>query len=305
MIIRSLLRARPNLSRVLNRHLRTSPWLNLTVTRMKMSTSSPPSLTNVAINTEHGIAVVKYNRPKSGNALNTPTLKDILAALRWADSNLDTRVIILTGEGKLYTAGLDLLDPINQGPDSTISDAFTDTLSDVHKNLIMSNKVLISAVNGPAPGWGTSSLALTDLVYSTPDAFFFTPFVQWGLCAEACSSHTFKTIMGRQKASALILAGQRMTAQELESAGLITKILPKESFLEDVLKVARDMIKLPAETLKVNKELMMRGTREQLLVVNDMELETLRKQARGEESRTAIATFAEAQARKKRERSKL
>lgn len=176
--------------------------------------------------------------------------------------------------------------------------------SEIHKTLINSNKLLISAVNGPAPGWGTSSLALTDLVYSTPDAFFFTPFVQWGLCAEACSSHTFKTILGRQKASALILAGQRMTAQELESAGLITKILPKENFLEEVLKVARDAVKLPAESLRVNKELIMRGTREELLRVNDVELEMLRKQCHGKESKEAIASFAESQARKKKEKEK-
>lgn len=304
MILKALLRTRLAQHRVIEPRNQFVSLPKLHFVKMT-TTSTLPKLTNVAIETENGIAIVKYNRPKAGNALNTPTLKDILAALRWADTAPEIRVIITTGEGKLYTAGLDLLDPINQGPNSTISDEFTDTLSDVHKTLILSNKVIISAVNGPAPGWGTSSLALTDLVYSTPDAFFFTPFVQWGICAEACSSHTFKTIMGRQKASALILAGQRMTAQELESAGLITKIFPKENFMGDVLKVARDMIKLPAESLRVNKELMMRGTREELLRVNDMELENLRKQARGNESKTAISAFAEAQARKKQEKSKL
>ena len=170
---------------------------------------------------------------------------------------------------------------------------------EIHKTLINTNKLTISAVNGPAPGWGTSSLALTDLVYSTPDAIFFTPFVQWGISAEACSSYTFKAIMGRQKASALILAGQRMTPQELESAGLITKILSKEGFLESVLAIARGAVKLPPKSLVVNKELMMRGTREELLKVNEIEMEVLRKQTRGKESKEAIRDFAELQAKKK------
>lgn len=263
----------------------------------------PPKLEHVIIETDPGIAVIRYNRPKNSNALNTPILKDVLAAFKWAEQNDDARIVITTGSGKFYTAGLDLLDPVNEGPDSTISDAFIDTLSEVHKLLINSNKVLISAVNGPAPGWGTSSLALTDLVYSTPDAIFFTPFVQWGLCAEACSSWTFKTILGRQKASALILGGQRLTPAELESAGLITKILEKENFFESVMDIAKNIAKLPPATLKVNKELMMRGTREELLKVNDIEMELLRKQARGSESKNAINGFREIVEKKKREKA--
>ena len=90
---------------------------------------SPPKLENVAIDIDsQAIAVVKYNRPKAANALNTPVLKDILSALQWADSEGAIRIIITTGEGKFYTAGLDLLDPINQQPGATISDDFSNTL---------------------------------------------------------------------------------------------------------------------------------------------------------------------------------
>lgn len=111
--------------------------------------------------------------------------------------------------------------------------------------------------------------------------------------------------MGRQKASALILAGQRMTAQELDSAGLITEILPKESFMDDVLKIARGIVALPPKSLAVNKNLMMRGTREALLETNRVELELITKQARGDESPAAIKGFADAQAKKKQGKAKL
>lgn len=126
MIIRRLLIARPitpNLSPV-------APFRSTLpiVYRARMSTTSPPQLQNILIQTEPGIAIIKYNRPKNGNALHTPTLKDILAALKWADQESSVRVIVTTGEGKFYTAGLDLLDPVNQGPESTISDEFIDTL---------------------------------------------------------------------------------------------------------------------------------------------------------------------------------
>jgi len=72
---------------------------------MSTSTSTPPKLQHVAIDTEEGIAIIKYNRPKNGNALNTPTIKDILTGLKWADQNENVRIVITTGEGKFYTGG--------------------------------------------------------------------------------------------------------------------------------------------------------------------------------------------------------
>lgn len=93
-----------------------------------------------------------------------------------------------------------------------------------------------------------------------------------------------------------------MTAAEMESVGLVTKILPKETFVEDVLKIARGIVKLPKESLKTNKELMMRTLRGELLETNRVELELLKKQVRGQESLSAIADFAEETERRRKEK---
>ncbi|CAK3824318.1 crotonase-like domain-containing [Lecanosticta acicola] len=264
----------------------------------------PPKLTNIAIDIDsEAIAIVKFNRPKNANSLNTPVLKDLLAALRWAEAEDAIRIIVTTGEGKFYTAGLDLMEASREQEGTVISDEFCDTLSAIHESLIQTNKLVISAVNGPAPGWGTTSLTLSDLVYATPDSVFFTPFVQWGLCAEGCSSTTFLRIMGRQKASALILAGSRMTAHDLDAMGLVTKILPQEGFLDGVLEIARGTARLPKQSLQVNKALMMRTSRAELLETNRVEMEALRKQARGEESRKAIGAYVAETERKRKEKA--
>lgn len=92
-----------------------------------------------------------------------------------------------------------------------------------------------------------------------------------------------------------------MTAEELERAGMVTKILNKEGFLDGVLGIARGMVKLPKESLKVNKELIMRGTREDLLRANEVEKEILTNQAMGKESHDAISGFKQAQEKKKKE----
>lgn len=150
-------------------------------------------------------------------------------------------------------------------------------------------------------------MGLCDLVYSVPDAIFFTPFVKLGVCAEAGSSVTFLRIMGRQKASAMILAGERMTAQELESAGLITKILPKEGFMDEVWKIARRVAAQPPGSLEFNKRLMMEPIRGELLAANERECQGLRDRCRTDEPIEAVRAFQrEEKARKsKSEAAKL
>lgn len=260
-----------------------------------------PKLQHVAITVDSdAIAILKLNRPTALNALNIPLIEDLLAALLWAEATISIRIIILAGEGRTLTAGLDLLDENLRDGDAMVSDRFVDALGAVQECLINSNKILISAVQGPAPGWGTSSLALSDLVYATPNSYFFTPFVQWGLCTEACSSQALSHIMGRQRASGLILAGGKLTAQDLKAAGMITEIFDSEGFMESVLGVARSIAKLPAESLSTNKSLMMFGTREKLLQTSRREMIEFKRLARGKECREAVASFERSQNEKKR-----
>ena len=269
------------------------------------STLKIPNLQNIAIDVENGaIAILKLNRPTALNALNPSILTDLNNGLQWAEAESAIRVIILTGEGRNFTAGLDLLDKDVKAADSTVSDKFVDALSAVQESLINTNKVLITAVKGPSPGWGTSSLALSDLVYSTPDAYFFTPFVKWGLCAEASASQALARIMGRQKASSLILAGARFSARDLEAAGLITQILDRDGFMDSVLLVAKSILESPAEALTTNKKLMMIGTRELLLETNRREMIEFRRLARSKECRDAVATFGRRQDEKNKKKKK-
>ena len=195
-----------------------------------------PQLKTVSTALEGVVAIIKINRIENANAIGDGVMPDLLSAFKWALNDTSVKVVVFSGEGRFFSAGMDLVALPRDGP--VLPDAGIAVMSEFHELLINADKVLIAAVNGPAVGWGSSCLALFDLVYSVPDAYFFTPFVKWGLCAEACSSVTFARIMGRQKAAAIILAGERMTAKELEGLGLITKILPKDNFMGEVLKIA-------------------------------------------------------------------
>lgn len=106
--------------------------------------------------------------------------------------------------------------------------------------------------------------------------------------------------MGRQKAASLVLAGEKMTAQEMESAGLISKILAKETFMEEVLAIAMRVAAQPRGALRFSKNLMMAPIRAELLAANERECQGLKERGRTVEPREAIAAFQVEQEKKKK-----
>lgn len=264
-----------------------------------------PSYDYVKVSLEEAgrIAVVKYARPQSGNSLHPKLVSDMLAALRWAESQPEVRVIIQTGEGKFFCTGMELLDT-----EAEMSFAPGSAFHQLNKTLISCEKVTIAAVNGPAAGFGVSSLALFDLVYCVPTAYFFTPFVKWGMAAEGGSSFSFPRLMGHQKAAALCLAGDRISAEEAEKLHLITKILPKDNkdFLCNVVEIARQIACSPPGALRATKMLLKQPVLQELLDANDRECALIQKERfRSSEYLEAITKFRTEQQRKRQSKSKI
>lgn len=218
-----------------------------------------------------GVFLIRLNKPQTGNSVHPRLLADLLAVLKWADGQAEIRVIVVTGAGKFYCTGMELVErgPMEFGPDSAFRI--------LNRTLILSDKILVAAVNGPAVGYGVSSLTLFDLVYTVPDAYFFTPFVKWGMTVEGCSSITFPRIMGHQKAAHLCLTADRIDAQEASSLGLVSKVLPKDGFLDAVLAIAQNIAQSSPSSLKTTKKLLKKAVVQDLLDANDRECEALEK----------------------------
>lgn len=77
---------------------------------------APPSLETVSVSVEGSIGIIKYDRPKHANALSQQAMGDLLAALTWADNDPRVRLVVLTGEGKFFSAGMDLVGIPDEGP---------------------------------------------------------------------------------------------------------------------------------------------------------------------------------------------
>jgi peroxisomal 3,2-trans-enoyl-CoA isomerase len=252
-----------------------------------------------------GVAEIIFNRPERYNALSSQVYADWLEAIKWAAHCDDAKVTVITGRGKYYSSGKEL----------TMPESFPKSASDAEKiawakegskvtrslveELINFPKLIIAAINGPAIGFGVTSLALCDAVYSVPSATFKTPFMQLAFCAEGCSSYLFPKIMGPSRANEMLLMGRQFTAQELEKASFISQIIPEENFHEQVIKLAADAAQFSLEALKTTKKLVRDVDRELLLKVNNEEFDRLAERRISQESRDSILKFFEEAKRKK------
>jgi len=121
-------------------------------------------------------------------------------------------------------------------------------------------KVLIAAIHGASIGWGCTQLSSFDLIYAHQSAFFQTPFASLGIVPEGGSSYSFPKTMGKARANALLLAGDRLSAHEAWVGGLVTGIVEAESvesFLSTVLNKAKRIGTYSGEALRMAKQLTM------------------------------------------------
>ncbi|KAI9484817.1 ClpP/crotonase-like domain-containing protein [Zychaea mexicana] len=247
-----------------------------------------------------GVAEIAFNRPQRYNALSPQAYRDWLTAFQWAAQCDDVKVTVLTGRGKYYTSGQQLEMPNFDDDDLPAEmERRRNTTKNVVSEMIRFPKVLIGAVNGPAIGFGTTTLALCDVVYAVPDATFNTPFMKLAFCAEGCSSVLFPRIMGSAKANEMLLLGKVFTAEEMESCNFLTRILPKENFREQVLAIAEETAKFSVEAMKVTKGLVRGNDIEFLENVNKVEMEALAERMASPDSLESILRFVEESKKKK------
>jgi Delta3-Delta2-enoyl-CoA isomerase len=128
--------------------------------------------------------------------------------------------------------------------------------------------------------------------------------MRWGLAAEGCSSVTFPKYLGHPKASALLLAGEVMTAEELCTAGMITRVLPMEGFMEAVLEVAERMAGYSQSAIRTTREMIRGKLREELHEANLRECQALRERSANNDAMPNIIAFIEEQKERKERKQK-
>tara|TARA_R110001592_G_scaffold23456_2_gene91960 strand:+ start:11212 stop:11991 length:780 start_codon:yes stop_codon:yes gene_type:complete len=202
-----------------------------------------------------GVLRLSLNRPDKYNSFVREMALDLQAHLRKAQEDSSVRAIYLTGLGKAFCAGQDLAEATDpNGPELT--KIVTEHYNPIILQLRALSKPVVAAVNGVAAGAGANIALACDIVVAHEGASFIQAFSKIGLIPDSGGTYTLPRLIGQQKASALMMLGDKVSATEAESLGMIYKVFSAENFAEESFKIAAQLAKMPTKALVATKALL-------------------------------------------------
>jgi enoyl-CoA hydratase len=200
---------------------------------------------------QHGnVAVITFNRPQSLNALCRGLILELNTALDRAEQDENTNVIVLAGSERAFAAGAD----IKEMKDLTFSDLAADDFIAKWEHVTRCRKPVIAAVSGFALGGGCELSMMCDIIYAAESAKFSQPEITIGTMPGAGGSQRLTQLVGKQKAMELCMTGRMIDAVEAERIGLVSRIFPQATFLDDVLKEAQKIASFSKPVIAMIKE---------------------------------------------------
>ena len=187
---------------------------------------------------EDQTGIITFNRPERLNAINTAFLRAFMACLDEARSDVEARVIILTGEGRAFCAGEDLKET-GEGKDLDTWTEEVDRLQEIQRLVLRLGKPLIAAVPGYALGGGCEFAMSCDIRIAAEDAVFGFPETSVGLTVTTAGTKLLTQLVGLGKAKELVFTGAFVDAETAERIGLVNKVVPGERLMEEALAMAR------------------------------------------------------------------
>jgi enoyl-CoA hydratase len=203
------------------------------------------------VDTKDYAAVITLHRPDAMNAINTKMMQELAEAMTEAQADESVRCIVLTGSEKAFAAGADVREMAEKG----FADVFFDDMFVREVEAITRvRKPFIAAVAGYCLGGGCELALMADFIIAADSAKFGQPEINLGIVAGMGGTQRLTRAVGKAKSMDMHLTGRFMDAVEAERAGLVTRIVPAASLLDDAMKTAARIAEKSALTAMVVKE---------------------------------------------------
>lgn len=248
-------------------------------------------MSSVLFTIEGGIATITLNRPDKLNSFNREMALLLQQKLDECISQ-EVRCVYITGAGKGFCAGQDLaevIDPDGPGMQRILSEHYNPIITRI-RNLA---KPVVAAVNGVAAGAGANIALACDIVIAMESASFIQAFSKIGLVPDSGGTFMLPRLIGWQKASAIMMLGDKISANQAEQMGMIYKTIPEEGFAAESKKIALALAQLPTKGLAYTKHVLsmsMTNSLEQQLLLED---EYQQKAAGTSDFKEGIQSFLE------------
>ena len=208
---------------------------------------------NIIYDLKDGIATITFNRPKALNALNDALLAELSQALDEIAANSDIRVLILTGAGdKSFVAGADINELATRN--SLQAKFFARYGQNIIDKMQQMPIAVIAAVNGFALGGGAEIALVCDFIYASENAKFGLPEINLGLIPGFGGTQRLPRLIGKNLAKELIFTGKMISAAEALQIGLVNKVLPPDTLMEEVGKIATEIASKGQVSLRAAKQ---------------------------------------------------
>ncbi len=241
---------------------------------------------------KNSLAFITLNRPEKFNSFNREMALLLQKTLDDCAADKNIRAIYLTGTGKAFCAGQNLGELTGEN-----APGFEVILAE-HYNPIITRirtieKPVICAVNGVAAGAGANIALCCDVVVAKASATFIQAFSKIGLIPDSGGTFTLPRLIGFQKASALMMLGDKVSADEAEKMGMIYKVFTEDVFEEESIKIATTLSQMPTKSLAYTKQALNASLDNSLAAQLQKEDELQYKAAHTADYKEGVAAFIE------------
>ena len=211
------------------------------------------SYENILVEQRGAVTLVTLNRPQALNALNSSVLEELIDAFARFETDASQGCAVLTGAGeKAFAAGADIKEMFEKpAAEFFAQDFFSRWTSHLVKT---TRKPWIAAVNGFALGCGCELAMMADIIIASENAKFGQPEIKLGVGPGMGGSQRLTRAIGKSKAMEMCLTGRMMGAEEAERSGLVSRVVPLASLVDEAVKLAAEIAAMPPLAVIANKE---------------------------------------------------
>jgi 2-(1,2-epoxy-1,2-dihydrophenyl)acetyl-CoA isomerase len=249
-------------------------------------------MSSIIFHIDNGIAKIQFNRPDKLNSFNREMALLLQHYLDESASLKEVRCILITGIGKGFCSGQDLaevIDPNGPGMDKILSEHFNPIIKKI-RNI---PKPVVAAVNGVAAGAGANIALACDIVVATASASFIQAFSKIGLIPDSGGTYTLPRLIGLQRASALMMLGDKVSAQEAFQMGMIYKVFDNENFEGETTSLVNQLAVMPTKALAYIKHALNQSYNNNMEEQLQLEDDYQQKAAATADFKEGVAAFLE------------
>ena len=204
---------------------------------------------------KNNVLVVTLNRPEKLNCFNREMALQLITVLDKAENNNNIRAIIITGMGKAFCAGQDLseaIDPNGPGIKKIVGEHYNPIIIKIRSI----EKPIIGVINGVAAGAGANIALACDIIYASKSASFIQAFSKIGLIPDSGGTYTLPRLVGFNLASALMISGDKLSADDAKNFGIVYKVFDEENLMELSIASAIKIAAMPTKAIGLTKRLL-------------------------------------------------